>query len=96
MEFYVSSAFLVKRRRDLEVNELELLWIEMKVNSLTFLCSVYRLPSDISEINIKFLENLQCSVDRALLSPQNLLYYLLFFLLYIYFIAEWSVTICIK
>ena len=50
-----------------EVNGLELLWIEMKINALTFFCDVcYGPPCVNAQANINFLTNLQCSVDRAL------------------------------
>ena len=58
----------------LEVNGVELLWIEMKINALTFFCDVCCGPPCVNaQANINFLTNLQCSVDRALSNPQNAL-----------------------
>ena len=37
---YVSSEFAPRRRFDLETNEFELLWVEVKINSFTLLCGV--------------------------------------------------------
>ena len=68
--FYVSSSIGFKRRHDLEINELEVLSIELKLNRIVFLCGVcYKPPSHDSVQNLKFLENLQLSLDRAFLEP---------------------------
>ena len=58
----------------LGVNSLELLWIEMKINTLTFLCDVCYGPTSVNaQANINFLTDLQCGVDRALSYPPNAL-----------------------
>ena len=38
--FYISSTFASKRRKDLEHSDFELLFVEVKINSLTFICGV--------------------------------------------------------
>ena len=72
--FYVSSSVGFKRRHDLEVNDLELLWIELKLNRIVFLCGVcYKPPCQDSVINLKFLENLQLSLDKVSQQPNSFL-----------------------
>ena len=38
---YVSDSLAKKRRLDLETNDLELLWIEMNLNTINIICGVY-------------------------------------------------------
>ena len=41
---YVSSEFAPRRRLDLETNEFELLWVEVKINFFTLICGVCYRP----------------------------------------------------
>ena len=56
---YVSSEFAPRRRSDLETNEFELLWVEVRINFFTLICRVCYRPEYASiETNMRFLENL--------------------------------------
>jgi hypothetical protein len=49
---YVCSSLASIRRNDLEHDDFELLFVEIKVNSLTFVCGVcYRPPNNNSVLN---------------------------------------------
>ena len=64
---YVSSDFAPKRRRDLETTDFELLWVEIKINSINMLCGVcYRPPGLSTDMNVAFLDNLQMCFDKVL------------------------------
>jgi hypothetical protein len=73
---YMSDSLVVKRRPDLEIAGLELLWIELRLNQNHFLCCVcYRPPiNDLGQINT-FLNDFQKSLDaiRDLPSDFNLI-----------------------
>ena len=70
---YVSSDFVPKRRRDLETIDFELLWVEIKINSINMLCGVcYRPPGLSTDMNVAFLENLQMCFDKVLSKPDTL------------------------
>lgn len=70
---YVSSDFVPKRRRDLETIDFELLWVEIKINSINMLCGVcYRPPGLSADMNVAFLENLQMCFDKVLSKPDTL------------------------
>ena len=70
---YVSSDFVPKRRRDLETTDFELLWVEIKINSINMLCGVcYRPPGLSTDLNVAFLENLQMCLDKVLSKPDTL------------------------
>ena len=70
---YVSSFFASKRRRDLETTDFELLWVEIKINSVNMLCGVcYRPPGLSTDMNVSFLGNLQLCLDKILSKPDTL------------------------
>lgn len=67
---YTSSIFASKRRKDLEHSDFELLFVEVKINSLTFVCGVcYRPPNYNSAVNIALLDHLQFCLDKIYLHP---------------------------
>jgi hypothetical protein len=67
---YVSSSLASIRRNDLEHDDFELLFVEIKVNSLTFVCSVcYRPPNYNSVLNDALLDHLQFCVDSINARP---------------------------
>ena len=71
---YVSSEFAPRRRFDLETNEFELLWVEIKINSFTLLCGAcYRPEFARNEMNIQFMENLQYCIDKINQEPNTFL-----------------------
>ena len=62
---YISSDYLSKRREDLEHSDFELLFVEVKINSLTFVCGVcYRPPNYNSIVNNALLDHLQFCLDE--------------------------------
>ena len=70
---YVSLDFVPKRRRDLETTDFELLWVEIKINSINMLCGVcYRPPGLTTDMNVAFLDNLQMCLDKVLSKPDTL------------------------
>ena len=70
---YVSLDFVPKRRRDLETIDFELLWVEIKINSINMLCGVcYRPPGLTTDMNVAFLDNLQMCLDKVLSKPDTL------------------------
>ena len=70
---YVSDSLATKRRQDLETSDLELLWIEMNLNTINIISGVcYRPPHNHFESNISFLENLQLYVDKIYSKPGSL------------------------
>jgi hypothetical protein len=69
---YISSSFASKRRFDLEHVNFELLFVEIVINSITFVCGVcYRPPNYNAEDNNAFLDNLQSSLDNIYLKPDT-------------------------
>ena len=67
---YVSSSLASIRRNDLEHDDFELLFVEIKVNSLTFVCGVcYRPPNNNSVLNDALLDHLQFCVDSINARP---------------------------
>ena len=69
---YISSSFATKRRFDLEHVNFELLFVEIVINSITFVCGVcYRPPNYNAEDNNAFLDNLQSSLDNIYLKPDT-------------------------
>ena len=51
------SEFVPKCRRDLESPDFELMWVEIKINSINLLCGVcYRPPCLNTDMNIRFLK----------------------------------------
>ena len=71
---YVSSEFAPRRRFDLETNELELLWVKVKIIFFTLLCrACYRPEFASNEMNIRFLENLQSCIDKINQEPDTFL-----------------------
>ena len=69
----VSSDFAPKRRCDLETTDFELLWVEIKINSINMLCGVcYRLPGLRTDMNFTFFDNLQMCLDKILSKPDTL------------------------
>ena len=70
---YVSLDFVPKRRRDLETIDFELLWVEIKINSINMLCGVCYRPRGLStDMNVAFLDNLQMCLDKVLSKPDTL------------------------
>ena len=70
---YVSDSLATKRRLDLEKSDLELLWIELNLNTINIICGVcYRPPYNRFESNISFLENLQLCVEKIYSKPGSL------------------------
>lgn len=67
---YVSSTIASKRHKDLEHSEFELLFVEIKINSLIFICGVcYRPPSYNSALNDALLDHLQLCLDNINARP---------------------------
>ena len=65
---FVSKYFLISRRYDLEVNNLELLWCEIRINNNKFLVGVvYRPPNS----PVSFWDDFQISYDMARASGIN-------------------------
>jgi hypothetical protein len=63
--FYISSKYASKRRNDLEYCDFQLLFVEVKINSLLFICSVcYRPTNYNSAQNIALLAHLQFCLDE--------------------------------
>jgi exonuclease III len=62
---YTSDSLVVKRRSDLEIVGIELLWIEFRLNQNNFLCCTgYRPPcNDANSINA-FFRNFQITLDK--------------------------------
>ena len=62
MAVYISSNYICKRRQDLEIVDIECLWVEIRSNNNKFLLAVcYRPPNARTE----FWENLQYMLDLA-------------------------------
>ena len=62
---YVANYLNSERRLDLEVNGLEYICIEIKVNNKSVLVSVcYRPPTNLSDVRRTFLENFQVAIDQ--------------------------------
>ena len=61
---YTSDSLIIKRRLDLKIAGLELLWIEFQLNHYHFLCCVFYRPpnNDLNSINT-FLNGFQKSLD---------------------------------
>ena len=71
--FYVSDSLATKRRLDLETSDLELLWIEINLNTINIICGVcYQPPYNHFESNMSILENLQLCVDKIYSKPGSL------------------------
>ena len=69
---YVSSEFVPKRRLDLEAPDFELMWVEIKINSINLLCGVCcRPPCLNTDMNIRFLNNLQTCFDKIYAKPDT-------------------------
>ena len=67
----------LRQRKDLETSDLELLWIEMNLNTINIICGVcYRPPYNPFESNTSFLENLQLCVDKIYSKPGSLVVFL--------------------
>ena len=65
---YVSRAMRVKRRTDLEIPGIEVMWVEIRLHNNTFLKAVaYRPPS----ASVSFWDDLQVSYDLAYSSPTD-------------------------
>ena len=59
---WVANDIAAKRRKDLEIRNLEAMWLEIRVKNIKFLlCTVYRPPNDSTE----FWELFQQSLDMA-------------------------------
>ena len=69
---YCSDSIVVNRRLDLEVDGIEILWVDFKLKQEYFLCAVcYRPPNNRREEIEQFFSNLQASLDRiAMLNLQ--------------------------
>ena len=69
---YTSDSLIVKRRLDLEIAGLELLWIEFQLNQYHFLCCVcYRPPNnDLNSMNT-ILNGFQKSLDTIRDLPRD-------------------------
>ena len=66
---WVKNGIAAKRRYDIEVINLEALWLEVRCNNQKFLlCTVYRPPNVTS-----FYDDFQISLDNALQSPNHLI-----------------------
>ena len=70
-----ASEFLnVKRRSDLENDDLELLWVEIEIYNFTvFLAVCYRPPNDTLESTTHFLNAMQFSLDSIERNPNSLI-----------------------
>ena len=69
---YITQSLAFKRRNDLENNNLELLWVEVKVHKQTLLCGVcYRAPNNsLQDVSI-FLDSLQSIIDKIRQNPHT-------------------------
>ena len=66
---WVKNGIAAKRRYDIEVINLEALWLEVRCNNQKFLlCTVYRPPNVTS-----FYDDFQISLDNTLQSPNHLI-----------------------
>jgi len=71
---YVDDSLTVKRRNDLEFNDIEMLWVEIKLPKLNLLCGVcYRPPGNCIDNTAHFLDCLQNSIDKIKQRPQDLI-----------------------
>ena len=62
---YVSALLKYKRRKDLENNRFETIWIEVNLKSkILLICSFYR--SDFNTTQTEFIKELQSSIELAL------------------------------
>ena len=60
---WISDKIACKRRRDLELPDIEAMWLEVRsVNKKFFLCIIYRAPSKSNEL---FLELLQANINMV-------------------------------
>ena len=59
---WVANDIAAKRRKELEIRNLEAMWLEIRIHNIKFLlCTVYRPPND----SIEFWNLLQQSIDLA-------------------------------
>lgn len=71
---HVSSEFVSKRRTDLESPEFEILWVEVKIKSISLVCAIcYRPLCNDVRVNTAFLSNLQICLDKIQLEPNKLI-----------------------
>jgi hypothetical protein len=69
---YLSSDIAFKRRTDLEIFELELLFVEFKIRNINFVCGVcYRPPNYSVHLNSEFINHLQNCLDKIRLSQNT-------------------------
>ena len=69
---YVSTSIAVKRRKNLDLCDFELLWVELKIGSNNLICGIcYRPPGDDLNSYIRFLENLQWCLDNIAIQPYS-------------------------
>jgi len=62
---WVSSDLVAKRRLDLELNDVEAIWLEIRSNNNKFLlCTIYRPPNS----GIVFWDNMQLMLDSVKIS----------------------------
>ncbi|XP_028412551.1 uncharacterized protein LOC114535443 [Dendronephthya gigantea] len=66
---YIAQSLAFKRQNDLENIDLDLLWVEIKMNGVTLLCGVcYRPPNNSLEETTFFLDALQTVIDKIRLN----------------------------
>jgi hypothetical protein len=69
---YVNNELNVKRRTDLEVADLEILWLQVcpfKSRRPLFMAGIYRPPNIKSELDIKLVDNMILYVVILILIP---------------------------
>jgi hypothetical protein len=72
VSLFTSLSIVAKQRFDLERNGLEVLWVEMQINRLFFVCGVcYRPPNSNQASNIALLDYLQSCLDQIYLKPNT-------------------------
>ena len=69
---WVANDIAAKRRKNLEIRNLEAMWLEVRVKNIKFLlCVAYRPPNDTNE----FWDSFQQSIDLAKESDIDSLFY---------------------
>jgi hypothetical protein len=72
VSLFTSLFIVAKQRFDLEQNGLEIIWVEMQINRLFFVCGVcYRLPNSNQASNITLLDYLQSCLDQIYLKTNT-------------------------
>ena len=69
----LACIFLLNLFRNVESPDFELMWVEIKINSINLLCGVcYRPPCLNTDMNVRFLNNLQTCFNKIYANPDTL------------------------